>query len=252
MSLHGKSALITGASKGIGKAAALRLATDGAFVIVNYASDQKGAEDTVASITAAGAKAVALQADVSTLSGIQTMFTQVDQILAGAGYKTLDILVNNAGVYPTGSLFDTTEEDFDKIFNVNVKGLFFTTQEAQKRMGDGGRIINISTALTRFASNSMVAYSASKGAVEIMTRDMAQALGPKGITVNAINPGMIRTEGTAGMTGNSETVEKISRQTALGRIGEADDISGIIAFLASDQSRWVTAQKIEASGGYHL
>lgn len=252
MSLHGKSALITGASKGIGKAAALRLAADGAFVIVNYASDQKGAEDAVASITSAGGKAVVLQGDVSTLTGIQKMFTQVDQILASAGFKTLDILVNNAGVYPTGSLFDTTEEDFDKIFNVNVKGLFFTTQEAQKRMGDGGRIINISTALTRFASNSMVAYSASKGAVEIMTRDMAQALGPKGITVNAINPGMIRTEGTAGMTGNSETVEKISRQTALGRIGEADDISGIIAFLASDQSRWVTAQKIEASGGYHL
>lgn len=252
MSLHGKSALITGASKGIGKAAALRLAADGAFVIVNYASDQKGAEHTVASITRAGGKAVILQGDVSNLTDIKKMFTQVDALLAAASHKTLDILVNNAGVYPTGSLFDTTEEDFDKIFNVNVKGLFFTTQEAQKRMGDGGRIINISTALTRFASNSMVAYSASKGAVEIMTRDMAQALGSKGITVNAINPGMIRTEGTADMTGNSETVEKISRQTALGRIGEADDISGIIAFLASDQSRWVTAQKIEASGGYHL
>lgn len=250
--LSGKTAIITGASKGIGKAAAQRLAKDGAFVVVNYASDEKGATDTVTKIEKAGGKAVAIKGDISTLAGIKTFFAAVDDAFGKNGFKTLDVLVNNAGVYPFGGIENTTEEDFDKTFNVNVKGLFFTTQEAVKRMGKGGRIINISTTLTRVGSASMLAYSSSKGAVDILTRDLAIALGPKGITVNAINPGLIRTEGTTGMTADNSNVERFSQDTALGRIGEPEDIAGVVAFLANDNSKWVTAQTIEASGGYHL
>jgi NAD(P)-dependent dehydrogenase (short-subunit alcohol dehydrogenase family) len=250
--LQNKSALVTGASKGIGKATAERLAKDGAFVIVNYAHDKEGAENTVKAIVAKGGKGVALQGDISTVAGIQKLFAEIDGVLKKENFKTLDILVNNAGVYPMGTLEETTEADFDRTFAVNVKGLFFTTQEAVKRMGQGGRIINISTTLTRVGSNSMLAYSASKGAVDIFTRDMALALGPKGITVNAVNPGLIRTEGTAGTTASNETVKYFAENTALGRIGEPDDIAGVIAFLANDNARWITAQNIEASGGYHL
>lgn len=256
-SLHGKTALVTGASKGIGRATALRLAREGAFVILNYASDKTGAEEAVESIKEDGGKAVALQADISTLAGIKKMFAAVDALLKDGGYKTLDILVNNAGVYPAATLEETTEDIFDRIFGVNVKGLFFTTQQAALRMGRdkngwGGRIINISTTLTRVGSNSMLAYAASKGAVDVMTRDFAIALGPKGITVNAVNPGLTRTEGTAGMTANDDTVKYIAGQTALGRIGEARDIADVVALIANDDARWITAQIIEASGGYHL
>lgn len=251
-SLQNKAALVTGASKGIGRATAERLGKDGAFVIVNYSSDKPGAEATVKSITAKGGKAVALQGDVSKVATIKKMFAELTEILKKEKLEHLDILVNNAGVFPMGTLFDTKEEDFDKIFDVNVKGLFFTTQEAVKLMGDGGRVINISTTLTRVGSNSMLAYAASKGAVDILTRDMAIALGPKGITVNAINPGLTRTEGTSGMTANNEAMKMFADKTALGRIGEPQDIAEVVAFLANDNSRWVTAQSIEASGGYAL
>ena len=250
--LQGKAALVTGASKGIGRAAAGRLARDGAFVILTYASDRRGADEAVRSIEAGGGKAVAVQADISALAGIKNLFSGVDAALAKNGFKSLDILVNNAGIYPMGTLFDTTEEVFDKTFGVNVKGLFFTTQEGVRRMGVGGRVINISTTLTRVGSGAMLAYSASKGAVDVLTRDMAVSLGPKGITVNAVNPGLVRTEGTAGMTASGDTVSYFSSQTALGRLGEPDDIADVVAFLAGDNSRWITAQTIEASGGYHL
>ena len=251
-SLQNKAALVTGASKGIGRAAAERLGRDGAFVIVNYSSDKAGAEATVKAITAKGGKAVALQGDISKVANIKKMFAEISDILKKEKLATLDILVNNAGVFPMGTLFDTKEEDFDKIFDVNVKGLFFTTQEAAKLMGQGGRVINISTTLTRVGSNSMLAYAASKGAVDILTRDMAMALGPKGITVNAVNPGLTRTEGTAGFTTDNAAMQMFAEKTVLGRIGEPQDIADVIAFLANDNSRWVTAQSIEASGGYHL
>lgn len=250
--LQNKAALVTGASKGIGRAAAERLGKDGAFVIVNYASDKAGADATVKSIQSKGGKAVSVQGDVSKVANIKKLFAEIAEILKKEKLKTLDILVNNAGVFPMGTLFDTKEEDFDKIFAVNVKGLFFTTQEAVKLMGQGGRVINISTTLTRVGSGGMLAYAASKGAVDILTRDMAIALGPKGITVNAVSPGLTRTEGTAGFTTDNETVKVFAEKTALGRIGEPQDIADVVAFLANDNSRWVTAQQIEASGGYQL
>ena len=250
--LQNKTALVTGASKGIGKAAALKLARDGAFVIVNYATDASGAAAAVAQIEKEEGRAIAIQGDISNLASIKTLFADVDAALKKEGFTVLNILVNNAGIYPVATFENTTEEEFDKTFNVNVKGLFFTSQEAVKRMTNGGRIINISTALTRFATDSMIAYAASKGAVDLLTRDMAKSLGPKGITVNAVNPGLIRTEGTSFMTQDNTIVTAISGDTALGRVGEPDDIAGVVAFLANDNARWVTAQTIEASGGYHL
>ena len=250
--LQNKSAFITGGSKGIGRAVAMRLAKDGAFVIISYASDKKGADSTVQSILSKGGRAVAIQGDVSRVYNVKKMFGEVMKAMKDNGFKTLDILVNNAGVYPMGTLEDTTEEDFEKTFAINVKGLFFCTQEAVKFMGEGGRVINISTTLTRVGSSRMLAYAASKGAVDVLTRDLAIALGPKGITVNAINPGLIRTEGTSQMTADNENVKRFSDETALGRIGEPQDVADVVAFLANDNSRWVTAQRIEASGGYHL
>lgn len=250
--LQNKTALVTGASKGIGRAVALRLARDGAFVMISYASDKKGADETVQAITSKGGKAIAIQGDVSRVYNIKRLFVDVTKAIKDNSFKTLDILVNNAGIYPMGTLDETTEEDFEKTFNVNVKGVLFCTQEAVKLMKEGGRIINISTTLTRVATTNMLAYAASKGAVDVLTRDLAMALGPKGITVNAINPGLIRTEGTSKMTADNENMKKFSSDTALGRIGEPGDVADIAAFLANDNARWVTAQRIEASGGYHL
>jgi 3-oxoacyl-[acyl-carrier protein] reductase len=246
--LQNKTALVTGASKGLGKAIALRLAKEGAAVIVNYSSDKAGADGVVAQILKGGGKAQALHGDLSQVANIKKMFAEMDK----AGFSKLDILVNNAGVFPMGGLEDATEETFDKIFNVNVKGLFFTTQEAAKRLQKGGRIVNISTGLTRFTAPPLALYSASKGAVDIMTRDFAATLGARGITVNAVHPGLTATEGTSGMTSNKDMVTDVVKGTALGRLGQPEDIADVVAFLCTDDARWVTAQHIETSGGVHL
>ncbi len=251
--LQNKVALVTGASKGLGKAIALRLAKDGAAIIVNYASDKAGAEGVVQAITKDGGKAYAVQGDVSKVENIRKMFSDIDGVLKTHGAKSLDILVNNAGIFPQGGLEDATEETFDNVFNINVKGLFFTTQEAVRRMAKGGRIVNISTGLTRFTAAPMLTiYSASKGAVDILTRDFAATLGGRGITVNAVHPGLTATEGTSGMTSNKDMVGHIVSGTALGRLGQPDDIADVVGFLCSNDARWTTAQHIEASGGVHL
>ena len=246
--LQNKTALVTGASKGLGKAIALRLACDGAVVVVNYASDKAGAEDAVYQIIKSGGRAYALQGDINKVANVRKMFVDMEE----AGFKSVDILINNAGVYPAGGLDDATEETFDRIFDVNVKGLFFTTQEAVKRMPDGGRIVNISTDLVRVSVPAMGVYSSSKGAVNIMTQDFAVALGSRGITVNAVSPGLTATEGTSGMMKNKEWVEEYVKDTSLGRMAEPRDIADVVAFLCTDDAKWVTAQIIEASGGYHL
>ncbi|MFH1158671.1 MAG: glucose 1-dehydrogenase [Pseudomonadota bacterium] len=246
--LQNKTALVTGAGKGMGKAIALRLARDGATVLVNYASGKAGAEDTVRQITEGGGRAHALQGDISKVANVRKMFADMEK----AGFKSVDILVNNAGVFPASGLEDATEETFDRIFDVNVKGLFFATQEAVKRMPDGGRIVNISSDLVRVSVPAMGVYSSSKGAVNAMTQNFAAALGSRGITVNAVSPGLTATEGTSAMMTDKEWVAAYVGDTALGRMAEPRDIADVVAFLCTDDARWVTAQVIEASGGYHL
>lgn len=249
--LKGKIALVTGASKGIGKAAALRLGHEGAAVIVNYASDRDGAHNVAQLIRTAGGMAVALQGDVGKVVNIRRMFAEVDGILKGWGAKTFDILVNNAGVFPMGGPADATEEVVDQMFGVNVKGLFFMTQEAVKRMAGGGRIVNVSSVLTRAADPALGIYCASKGAVDIMTRDFAAHLGPRGITVNSVQPGRTVTDGTAARR-SQEVLDRIAGNTALKRIAYPDDIADAIAFLCGHDARWVTACRLEVSGGYRL
>jgi 3-oxoacyl-[acyl-carrier protein] reductase len=249
--LQNKIALVTGGSKGLGKAIALRLARDGADVIVTYGSDKTGAEGVVAAITKEGRKAYAVQGEVGNVAAIRKTFAEIDKL----GLKSLDILINNAGVFPVGGLEDATEEVFDKVFDINVKGLFFTTQEAAKRLSNGGRIVNISTGLTRYtAGSAMTIYSASKGAVDILTRDFAATLGPRGITVNAVHPGLTATEGTlsAGTTSSKDYTDLVIKATALGRLGQPDDIADVVAFFCSNDARWTTAQHLEASGGARL
>lgn len=251
--LENKTALVTGASKGIGKATALRLARDGAAVLLNYSSDKAGAEKVAEEIVKNGGKAFAVHGDLSKLANIKKMFSDIDLILSNNKLKNINILVNNAGIFPGGDLETTTEETFDRIFNINVKGLIFTTQEAVKRMEQGGRIINVSSVVARMASSGLCAYAASKAAVDSLTLSFADELGrKKGINVNSVRPGLIRTEGTSGMTQDADLVKHITKMTALGDVGEPEDIANTIAFLAGPDARWVSGKSIEVSGGYYL
>jgi 3-oxoacyl-[acyl-carrier protein] reductase len=250
--LNGKIAVITGASRGIGKATALRLAKDGAIAAIHFAREEKAARETVEIIQGEGGDAFVVQAELSTLAGVNTFFEQLDRALAErTGSNQFDILVNNAAIAPASSLETTDEETFDQLFRVNVKGPFFLTQQAVSRIRENGRVINVSTILTRIGNTQTLAYAMTKGAIDIFTLNLAKLLGPKGITVNAVSPGATRTD----MNPNLKTEEgrqAIASGTALQRYGVASDIADVVAFLTSDDSRWVTAQTIEASGGYSL
>lgn len=251
--LQDKIALITGASRGIGRAIALRLAKDGAQVIVNYASSQDAANEVVTEITQGGGTAFAVQANVGSLTGVKALFDAVDTKLKTMTDDTkFDILVNNAGIAPIATTEDTSEELFDQIFNLNVKGLFFVTQQAFPRLRDGGRIINMGTGLTRISYPQQAAYSASKGAINVFTQVWAAQLGPRGITVNMLAPGAIDTDMNADWLRTDEARQQMIEQAALNRIGYAEDIADAAAFLASNDSRWVTSQRIEATGGWML
>ena len=241
--LENKVALVTGASKGIGAESAIQLAAAGASVVVNYATDRAGADKTVAAIAAAGGKAVAVQADVSKPADVERLFAEADKAFGGR----LDVLVNNAGVYGMMPLEQITPEHFDKEFGLNVLGLILVTQAAVKRFGDaGGSIVNVSSLASRGVAGLSV-YSATKGAVDALTRSLASELGPRKIRVNAVNPGMVRTEGTAGFP---EEFEKQHVATvALGRIGQPADIAGVVTFLASPASGWLTGETLFATGG---
>ncbi|WP_266168538.1 glucose 1-dehydrogenase [Dyella subtropica] len=243
--LKGKVALVTGASKGIGAAIAKSLAAEGASVVVNYASSKTGAEGVVAAINGAGGKAVAVQGDVSKATDAQAI---VDAAVKAFG--RLDILVNNSGVYEFAPLEEITEEHYHKQFNVNVLGLLLTTQAAAKHLGEGASIINIGSVVTRIMPTGGAVYTATKGAVDAITGVLSRELGPRKIRVNALNPGMIETEGThsAGFIGSDFESWAVS-QTPLGRIGQPNDIASIAVFLASDDSYWLTGEHLYAGGG---
>ena len=241
--LQGKVAIVTGSSRGIGSAIAQRLSDEGATIVVNYAGRSDKAQEVVEQIEAKGGSAIALQADVSKTADIERLF---DQTLDKFG--KVDILVNNAGINFYKLITDVTEEDFDKIFAVNVKGTYFACQQAAKRMADGGRIINFSSSTTAIMMATYSAYVATKGAVEQITRVLAKELGGRGITVNVVSPGPTDTE--LFMTGKTEEqLNRFAQMAALGRLGEVQDIADVVAFLASDDARWITGQNIRVNGG---
>src|SRR5438132_9056912 len=244
--LSGKVAVVTGASKGIGASIAKHLAAEGASVVVNYASSKAGAEKVVAEITGNGGKAVAVQADVAKKADIERLFAETKKT-----FGALDILVNNAGVYEFLPLEKVTEDHFHRQFNVNVLGPILATQEAVKHFGSqGGSIINISSVASTSAPASGSVYSATKAAVDAVTKSLAKELGSRKIRVNAINPGMVETEGTHadGIT-ECDFRKQTEAQTPLGRIGQPQDIATAVVFLASQESAWITGETLYISGG---
>lgn len=248
-SLSNKTALVTGASRGIGRAIALRLAADGAMVAINYASNHAAADATVKEIEAGGGKAFAVQGDIGSVSSIRAMFAMLDeQLRARTGSNALDILVNNAGVLIPGMLQDYTEADFDKQLTVNFKGPFFVTQTALSRLRDGGRVINITSGTTRRANPATVTYTCAKAALNYLSLAMAQQLGERKITVNALAPGLTDTDMVAHIKGNP-VIERTKENTVLGRIGKVEDIASAVAFLASPAAGWITGELIHATGG---
>jgi 3-oxoacyl-[acyl-carrier protein] reductase len=243
--LTGKVAVVTGASKGIGAGIATALAAEGASVVVNYASSKAGADKVVAAITAAGGKAVAIGGDVSKAADAKGI---IDAAIKN--YGRLDILVNNSGVYEFGPIEAVTEENFHKIFNINVLGAILVTQAAVKHLGEGGSIINIGSGVSRLTPANSAVYTGSKGALDAITGVLARELGPRKIRVNTINPGMVDTEGTqAGGFIGSEFEKQLIAQAPLGRTGKVSDIAPIAVFLASDESGWLTGQQLLATGG---
>ena len=244
--LTGKVAVVTGASKGIGAGIAKGLAAAGAKVVVNYASSKPSADRVVGEITRDGGTAIAVQGDVSKAADVQRLFADTKQ-----AFGSLDVLVNNAGVYQFASLGDSTESEFHRQFGTNVLGLILATQEAEKYFGPrGGSVINIGSVASDTTPPTTVVYTATKGAVDAITRVLAKELGPKNIRVNSINPGGVDTEGAQamGMIGSDFEKQMVS-QTPLGRLGRPVDIAPVAVFLASDDSGWVTGELLRAAGG---
>jgi 3-oxoacyl-[acyl-carrier protein] reductase len=244
--LAGKVAVVTGASKGIGAAIALHLAAEGAAVVVNYASSKAGADKVVADITGKGGKAVAVQADVSRPEDIRRLFAETKK-----AFGRVDILVNNAGIYEFAPLDEVTPEHFHRQFDLNVLGLLLTTREAVRYFGEGGSVINISSVVATAAPPNASVYSATKAAVDAVTRSLAKELGPRNIRVNAINPGMVETEGVhAAGIAESDLRKQVEAQTPLGRIGQPQDIGPAAVFLASGDSGWITGETLHIAGGF--
>jgi 3-oxoacyl-[acyl-carrier protein] reductase len=247
MKLKDKVAVVTGASKGIGASIAQQMAAEGASVVVNYSSSKDGADKVVGEITKNGGKAVAVQANMARKADIDRLFAE-----ANKAFGKVDILVNNAGIYEFLPLEQLTEDHFRKQFDLNVLGLLLASQAAAKQFnGAGGSIINISSVVSTLAIPQAAVYSGTKGAVDAITRSLAAELGPKGIRVNAIRPGMVETEGTqsAGIA-ESDLRKQVESQTPLGRIGQPKDIAGAAVFLAADDSSWITGETFVISGGY--
>ena len=245
---------MTGASRGLGRNAALGLARNGTDSIITYQSNQAAADEVVAEIHALGRKAVALQLDAGKTSTFAAFAANVKRVLSETwGVERFDQLVNNAGVGKAVPFAQTTEADFDELMNVHLKGVFFLTQTLLPLINDGGRIVNISSGLTRFSYAGMSAYASMKGAIEVLTRYLAVELGSRGIAVNTFAPGAIATDFNGGGVRDNEHINKhIASITALGRTGLPDDIGPAIASLLSEDNRWINAQRIEASGGQSL
>ena len=249
-----KIALVTGGSRGLGRNMALSLAKKGIDVILTYHRQQADADAVVAEIAALGQKAVALQLDAANVAAFPAFYGQVAVALTDTfGTDQFDFLVNNAGTGLHAAFADTTEVQFDEVMNIHLKGPFFLTQQALPLLADGGRIINISSGLARFALPGSSAYAAMKGAIEVLTRYQAKELGARGIAVNTVAPGAIETDfGGGAVRDNAPLNAFVASQTALGRTGQPDDIGGVVAFLCSEEARWVNAQRLEASGGMFI
>ncbi|MFD9744814.1 SDR family oxidoreductase [[Kitasatospora] papulosa] len=247
--LTGRTALVTGASRGIGQTIAARLAAEGATVVVHFGTDESGAAATVEAVERAGGSAFSVRAELGVDGDVETLFAGVEAGLAG---RPLDILVNNAAAAPAGPLGVTTRAEFDHLFAVNVRAPYFIIERALPLLSEGARIVSVSSVATRMANSTQTSFAMTKGAIETMTKTIAVQLGPRRITVNAVAPGATRTATNGAVFDTPGLTEQISGMTALNRLGGPDDIADVVAFLASHSARWVTGQIIDASGGLFL
>jgi NAD(P)-dependent dehydrogenase (short-subunit alcohol dehydrogenase family) len=254
METQNKIALVTGGSRGLGKNAALKIASKGIGVMVTYQSKKEEAAATVSEIKALGVPAAALQLNVGDAKTFDAFFTEVKSVLKSVfNAEKFDFLINNAGIGIHASFADTTEEQFDSLVNIHYKGAFFLTQKALPLLNDGSGIINVSSGLARFATPGYAAYASMKGAMETLTKYQAKELGARGIRSNIVAPGAIETDFGGGVVRDNDQINAgIAANTALGRVGLPDDIGGVVAFLCTEDARWINAQRIEASGGMFL
>ncbi len=254
VSSKNKVAIVTGGNRGLGRNTAVSLAKHGIDTIITYHSNRADADAVVSEIQALGRKSVALQLDTAKTATFDAFAVEVKRALKDTWDRdTFDYLVNNAGISAPGSITDMKEEDFDRLYNIHFKGVFFLTQKLLPSIKDGGRIVNISSGLARFALPGYAVYGSLKGAIEVMTRYMAKELGPRGIAVNVVAPGAIETDfGGGSVRDNPQANKFVASITAMGRAGLPDDIGPMIAVLLSDENRWMTAQRLEVSGGMFL
>ncbi|RZL37695.1 MAG: SDR family oxidoreductase [Pedobacter sp.] len=254
METKNKIVLVTGGSRGLGKNAAIHLAKKGLDVILTYQSKKEDAEETVEELKNIGVNAAALQLNVGDVKTFDAFFAEVKSLLQTTFQsEKIDYLVNNAGIGIHAPFAETTEEQFDSLVNIQFKGVFFLTQKALALLNDGGGIVNVSTGLARFALPGYAAYASMKGAMETLTKYQAKELGARGINVNIVAPGAIETDFGGGVVRDNEEMNKgIASQTALGRVGLPDDIGPVVAFLCTEEAKWINAQRIEASGGMFL
>jgi NAD(P)-dependent dehydrogenase (short-subunit alcohol dehydrogenase family) len=251
--MNNKIALVTGGSRGLGKNMALRIADKGSDIILTYNSKEKEAIAVVKEIEGKGRRAATLQLNVGETRSFDNFIERVSQVLKEKWERnTFDFLINNAGVEGHGLIADTSEETFDLLCNIHFKGAFFLTQKSLPLLADNGRIVNLSSGLARFTAPGYAAYASMKGAVETFTKYLAKEVGARGITANVVAPGLIQTDFTREAFENAQVIQFITSQTALGRTGVPEDIGGIVAFLCTEEARWITAQRIEASGGVFL